>query len=122
MTFLDLSFDPRFSGNLWIWISNTQYFGDPWSNFIGWLITSAVIVFFYTVIARRWETPNLRGIVFYFLFGLNSSISDAHTKLVTPALVSALVFVASTVTLLLFCFTHNTKTTPFMTGSESRTS
>jgi len=109
MTFIDLSFDPRFSGNLWIWTSSTQYFGDPWSNFVGWLITSALIVFLYTVLTRRRETSSLPGIGFYFLFGLDSCILDFYSGLATPALVSALVFVASTAVLLLFHFARNEK-------------
>lgn len=122
MTFLDLSFDPRFSGNLWIWTSSTQYFGDPWSNFVGWLITSALIAFLYTVMVRRRETPSLRGIVFYFLFGLDSCILDLYAGLATPALVSALIFVTSTVVLLFFHFARRKPTAGSMTGSESRTS
>jgi len=122
MTFIDLSFDPRYSGNLWIWTSSTQYFGDPWSNFVGWLITSALIAFFYTVLTRRRAKPSLRGIVFYFLFGLDSCILDFYSNLATPALVSALVFAASTLVLLLIYFAHGTKTTPSTRGLESRMS
>lgn len=95
MMFLDLSFDPRFSGTLWVWISGTQYFGDPWTNFAGWFITSALIAAAYFLITRTRERPAGAGILFYFLFGINNCISDLYSHLLYPAIISAAVFTAS---------------------------
>lgn len=95
MTFLDLSFDPRFSGRLWIWISKTQYFGDPLSNFAGWFITSGLIIVSYMIVTRQRESPEVKGIIFYFLFGINNCISDLYYHLYNPALISAIIFTVS---------------------------
>lgn len=99
MMFLDLSFDPRFSGNLWVWTSKTQYFGDPWTNFIGWFITSSLIVIVYSIVTRTKELPDSRGITFYLLFGINNCISDLYYHLFYPALISFVVFSVSSVVL-----------------------
>ena len=45
MTSWDLSQDPVWSTvlHLWTWIKGGAYFGVPWSNFFGWLLTTSVI-------------------------------------------------------------------------------
>ena len=92
MVALDLSFDPRYSGHLWIWISKTQYFGDPWLNFLGWFITSAVIIAIFSAVSEKSISFDIRAVIFYTLFGLDNCISDIYAKLFIPALVSLSIF------------------------------
>jgi putative membrane protein len=42
----DLSFDPIYSTNYhaWIWLDGGSYFGVPFSNFLGWLLTTFVFL------------------------------------------------------------------------------
>ncbi len=92
MVALDLSFDPRYSGHLWIWISKTQYFGDPWLNFLGWFITSAVIIAIFSAVSEKSISFDIRAVIFYTLFGLDNCISDIYAKLFIPAFVSFSIF------------------------------
>ena len=92
MVVLDLSFDPRYSGHLWIWISKTQYFGDPWTNFLGWFITSVIIITLYSLISRGKDVPDVKAVIFFILFGIDNCISDIYDKLFIPAYVSLLIF------------------------------
>ena len=89
---LDLSFDPRFSGRLWVWTSSTQYFGDPWTNFVGWFVTATIIsaIFYFFKIGRG--STDIRAILFIVLFGIDNCISDLYDKLVGPAIISFLIF------------------------------
>ncbi|MHB8361960.1 MAG: carotenoid biosynthesis protein [Thermoplasmataceae archaeon] len=102
MVAMDLSFDPRYSGHLWIWEVSTQYFGDPISNFIGWLLVSTVIIVVYSIMIQKKETPNRLGVIYYFLFGVDNCISDFNAGLNIPALISAVIFLFIFVTLLLY--------------------
>ena len=44
MTAWDLFLDPQMvSWGLWVWASPAGFFGIPWSNYLGWLLVSAVI-------------------------------------------------------------------------------
>ena len=92
MVAIDLSFDPRYSGHLWIWISKTQYFGDPWSNFVGWFITAAIIIGLYSVISRGRDDIDMRAVIFFILFGIDNCISDIYDKLFIPAYISLSIF------------------------------
>jgi len=92
MVALDLSFDPRFSGVLWVWTSKTQYFGDPWTNFAGWFITAAVISIVFSLIYSKSDSIDYRAVIFYALFGYNNCISDLYAGLGTPALISFIIF------------------------------
>lgn len=93
MLFLDLSFDPRFSGVLWIWSVPTQYYGDPISNFIGWFVTSAIISMAVALIIKFKGYGSLKAILFYLLFGLDSSISDIYHALYVPAAVASVLII-----------------------------
>jgi len=54
MTAWDLFLDPQMvTWGLWAWVSPGRYFGIPWSNFLGWLLVSAVI----TAIIRPNQLP-----------------------------------------------------------------
>lgn len=103
MVTLDLAFDPRYSGHLWIWTSTTQYFGDPWTNFVGWLITSVFITLIFYLMSRNSDKLDLRAITFYYLFGIDNCISDIYSKLLDPAIISAIIF-TSTFLLLIFIY------------------
>ncbi|GAB4526637.1 MAG: carotenoid biosynthesis protein [Anaerolineae bacterium] len=52
MTAWDLFLDPQMVGwGFWVWENPQGYFGIPWVNYAGWLLTSAVV----TVIVRPWR-------------------------------------------------------------------
>jgi uncharacterized membrane protein len=54
MTAWDLSLDPRMvRDGAWVWPNGGFYFGIPLSNYVGWLVTSATIFAFWTVIDPR---------------------------------------------------------------------
>lgn len=92
MVALDLAFDPRFSGVLWVWTSKTQYFGDPWTNFLGWFITAAVISIIFSLIYKKSGSIDPRAMLFYVLFGIDNCISDLYDGLRIPALISFIIF------------------------------
>ncbi|MGP6220448.1 carotenoid biosynthesis protein [Caldiplasma sukawensis] len=94
MVALDLSVDPRYSGHLWIWISKTQYYGDPWTNFLGWFITSAVIIMVYHLMVKNSWHWDSRALIFYTLFGIDNCISDLYDGLRVPAMISLIIFIA----------------------------
>jgi len=100
MVFMDLALDPRLSGHLWIWVSSTQYFGDPVTNFVGWFVTAAIIILFFSMTEMNTVEIGLPAIGFYALSGLNECILDIYAELQVPALISAMIFVASTLVLL----------------------
>ena len=79
----DLSFDPIFStiNHAWIWQDGGSYFGVPFSNFLGWLLTTFVFLQLFALYlkarpndASTDEQPSriqsLQAIVFYGLIGL----------------------------------------------------
>lgn len=94
MVALDLSFDPRYSGHLWIWISKTQYYGDPWTNFLGWFITSLVIIIVYQFMVKNNWQLDFKAVIFYTLFGIDNCISDIYDNLRVPAMISLVIFIA----------------------------
>ncbi len=97
---LDLSFDPRFSSVLWVWTSKTQYFGDPWTNFVGWFITACVIAIIFSLIYPRDGGVDGRAMLFYVFFGFDNCLSDLYAGLVTPAIVSFIIFLGILITFL----------------------
>lgn len=54
LTAWDLFLDPQMvAWNLWVWTNPGGYFGIPWQNFFGWLLTSAII----TLVVRPARLP-----------------------------------------------------------------
>ncbi|GAB4481780.1 MAG: hypothetical protein Kow00124_29880 [Anaerolineae bacterium] len=54
MTAWDLFLDPQMVGwGLWTWHNGGGYFGIPWVNFAGWMLTAAVV----TLLARPRDLP-----------------------------------------------------------------
>jgi uncharacterized membrane protein len=56
MTAWDLVVDPYLSGpteRVWIWEEGGQYFGVPWHNFGGWLLTTFTIYFIFRLLSER---------------------------------------------------------------------
>ena len=50
LVILDLTLDPFMtSWKAWVWVTKTEvnWFGVPWTNFVGWFIVSAIIVLTY---------------------------------------------------------------------------
>jgi putative membrane protein len=64
MTAWDLALDPQMvDWGFWIWAEPSGYFGIPWSNFIGWALTSALI----TIVVRPSELPTEVLMLIYVL-------------------------------------------------------
>lgn len=64
MTAWDLFLDPQMvAWGLWIWAEPGGYFGIPWVNYVGWLLTSA----FITAIIRPGPVPSQPFILMYAL-------------------------------------------------------
>jgi uncharacterized membrane protein len=92
MVLLDMSFDPRFALTLWKWAPPTQYFGVPWNNFAGWFITSLVIFALFYLATRRKPSASKIAIAFYFLLGIDQTLSDTTSGLYSVALISTILF------------------------------
>jgi len=105
MVFTDLALDPRFSGHLWIWISKTQYFGDPLTNFVGWFFTSALIILVFVALQKLDHGISYPAIVFYLFSGINECISDLYAHLLLPAIIAGVIFIVSF--LILFHFRYS---------------
>ena len=58
----DLSFDPIFStiNHSWIWLDGGSYFGVPFSNFLGWLLTTFVFLQLFALYVK--QDPNVQSI------------------------------------------------------------
>jgi putative membrane protein len=56
----DLSFDPIYStiNHAWIWLDGGSYFGVPFSNFLGWLLTTFVFFQLFALYLRG--RPNVQ--------------------------------------------------------------
>lgn len=97
MTAWDLSLDPRMvADGAWIWPNGGAYFGIPLSNFVGWLVTSALIFAAWTLIDRRSHAhgqpqPSLPQWI-YIVTWLGESMANALFW--SGPLVGAIVFVA----------------------------
>lgn len=98
----DLSFDPIFStiNQAWIWLEGGSYFGVPFSNFMGWLLTTFIFLQVFALYLRRQprlpatDEPSLRrqslpAILFYGLIAagyiLNSLTHTTSTTVTDPA-------------------------------------
>lgn len=58
----DLFLDPQMvSWGYWVWASPQGYFGIPWSNYAGWLLSAAVL----TIVARPAPVPAVPLLVVY---------------------------------------------------------
>lgn len=65
---IDFVTDPSFVAmGFWVWHMPTQWFGVPWSNFIGWMVLVASFVFFQDAACRRFP---LKDKPWYLAFGL----------------------------------------------------
>jgi putative membrane protein len=60
----DLYLDPQMvARNLWVWETTGRYYGIPWSNYIGWWASAALL----TLLVRPGELPRLPLFVIYTL-------------------------------------------------------
>jgi putative membrane protein len=79
----DLSFDPIFStiNHAWIWPDGGSYFGVPFSNFLGWLLTTFVFLQLFALYLKGRPNvqstdeqpsriPSLQAIFFYGLIAV----------------------------------------------------
>ncbi len=65
-TVWDLFLDPQMVGwNLWTWAQPSGYFGIPVTNFVGWLITSALLTALASKLAPLRELPSRPLITLY---------------------------------------------------------
>lgn len=66
MTAWDLFLDPQMvAWGLWAWTSPAGYFGIPWSNYLGWLLVSALITALITAMIRPNQLPISGLLVIY---------------------------------------------------------
>ena len=124
----DLSFDPLAStiNHLWIWQQGGNYFGVPFSNFMGWFLTVFVFFQLFALYLRNRQNAYapvqamareywLQAVIFYGVIGLgialniltqttNATIADARGVLwrtqdiyVVSGLVSIFTMIAFTV-------------------------
>ncbi len=98
----DLSFDPIYStiNHAWIWLDGGSYFGVPFSNFLGWLLTTFVFLQLFALylkgrpnVQSTDEQPSriqsLQAILFYGLIAmgylLNSLTRNMSGTVTDPA-------------------------------------
>lgn len=98
----DLSFDPIVSTiyHGWIWLDGGSYFGVPFSNFMGWLLTTFVFLQLFALYLKGYqrvpstdEQPSriqgLQAILFYVLVAAkylqNSLVQDINATITDPA-------------------------------------
>jgi uncharacterized membrane protein len=98
----DLAFDPIFSTiyRSWIWLDGGSYFGVPFSNFMGWLLTTFVFLQLFALYLKGQQSlpptdeqpstiQSLQAILFYGLIAagylLNSLTQDMSATVTDPA-------------------------------------
>ncbi len=98
----DLSFDPIYStiNHSWIWLDGGSYFGVPFSNFMGWLLTTFVFLQLFALylkgrpnVSSTYEQPlriqSLQAILFYGLIAVgylvNSLMINRSETVTDPA-------------------------------------
>jgi len=95
----DLAFDPIFStiNHAWIWRDGGSYFGVPFSNFLGWLLTTFVFLQLFALYLKRSpnaheepsRTQNLQAVLFYGVIAvgyiLNSLTQNTGGTVTDPA-------------------------------------
>ena len=84
MTAWDLFLDPQMvAWGLWAWASPAGYFGIPWSNYLGWLLVSALI----TAIIRPNQLPIPELLLIYTITWILQTIGlGIFWKLPGPAI------------------------------------
>jgi putative membrane protein len=84
----DLSFDPIYATNYhaWIWLDGGSYFGVPFSNFLGWLLTTFAFLQLFALYLKGQprltsgdEQPSriqsLQAIIFYGLIAMGNLLN-----------------------------------------------
>ena len=113
LVILDLALDPIMtSWNAWVWITKTQinWFGIPWTNYVGWFISAALIVLTYLGIVEvlrdgkenfapriRLEyacLPYLVELLTFFVYTLNSKVNQAVLYSLILAITTVIVLIA----------------------------
>ncbi len=85
----DLSFDPIFStiNHGWVWLDGGSYFGVPFSNFMGWLLTTFVFFQMFALylkgrqniqptVEKPARSQNLPAILFYGLIAVGIILNN----------------------------------------------
>jgi putative membrane protein len=71
MTAWDLLLDPMMvTWEMWFWDNPGSYFGIPWSNYLGWLLVSALI----TILIRPGKLPVVPFVIIYTTIWLLKSV------------------------------------------------
>lgn len=85
LTAWDLFLDPQMvAWGYWIWENPSGYFGIPWSNYAGWLLTGAVL----TVLSRPKPLPAAPLLLIYTItWALESIGLIVFWRLIGPGLV-----------------------------------
>jgi lycopene beta-cyclase len=88
LTAWDLLLDPQMvNWGLWVWDNPYGYFGIPWSNYAGWLLTG----FLLTLIVRPEQVPERPLLFIYTLTGILNTLGlGLFWGLPGPALIGGL--------------------------------
>ncbi len=98
MTSWDLVLDPvMVKQSHWVWETVGDYFGIPLKNFLGWWLTSFIILFIYEKIVSRTNPARLNlqlkaglmSIWIYAIIGVGNIAGAAITGLWGPALIAS---------------------------------
>lgn len=96
----DLAMDPTWANidHAWVWLGGGGYFGVPFSNFFGWLLTTWVFYQLFALWLRRRPAPvsnpawNRRAVIMYglvaagnLLLAIPSSVPQSFPRLITDA-------------------------------------
>lgn len=95
MTAWDLFLDPMMvTWGMWAWDNPGSYFGIPWTNYLGWLLVSALI----TIIIRPGKLPAAPLVIIYTAFWLLESVGlGIIWGMPGPALVGSLLMGSITI-------------------------
>ncbi len=78
ITAWDLFLDPQMVGwDFWVWAEPSGYFGIPWSNYAGWLLTATVVTFVVSWVAPLAEVPVRLLLVIYGIVWILQTIGLA---------------------------------------------
>ncbi len=95
MVVLDLSIDPiMISWKAWVWRTTTtlNWFGIPWTNYLGWFIVSSTFFYLYERFSKgEIEAELLKLGSFVYLMEMFTFIVYAPTEARTPTMIAFLI-------------------------------
>jgi putative membrane protein len=89
MTAWDLVVDPILSGptvGAWVWEGGGPYYGVPFRNFLGWIVTTFTVYLLYRSVERRWTLQRV-GPLSLPVLAAGPGLAHAAMKAWSPVLV-----------------------------------